>query len=266
MIVSRIFGGLGNQIFQVGAALLLAKKKGCTQIIFDVSSLGSYETKRKNELLSFFNFDSLNIEVSFTGCFVTRLRIPKILAIKHQYYPFVGDSNFEFVIENSKSKFFFLDGYFQASLIQKHFDEEIELLNMVYIQRNLKRYNDCIIHIRGGDFVKLGWDVVNDKSYYESAINRIKSVNSDVKFLVVTDDRAYAEKLLNGIDIVYQFIGKNMIDDFNLIGGYQYQILSSSTFALWASCLGQKADGLVFAPKYWLPDLRRQIKLPNEVK
>lgn len=47
MISIRLAGGLGNQIFMLGAALLLAEKNNAKKIICDISYLGKYETKRK---------------------------------------------------------------------------------------------------------------------------------------------------------------------------------------------------------------------------
>ena len=53
MIIIRLSGGLGNQIFQFGAGLLLAKKSGIVKIILDDSALGKYKIKRNNNLLFF---------------------------------------------------------------------------------------------------------------------------------------------------------------------------------------------------------------------
>ena len=59
MILIRLAGGLGNQIFQMGAGLLLAQKIGMRKLVMDDSSLGHYDVKRENELLYFFDFRHL---------------------------------------------------------------------------------------------------------------------------------------------------------------------------------------------------------------
>ena len=47
MISLRIYGGLGNQLFQIGGALLLAKRHGISRLYIDSSQISTYETSHK---------------------------------------------------------------------------------------------------------------------------------------------------------------------------------------------------------------------------
>jgi len=112
VIVVRMAGGLGNQIFQLGAALLLARTSGDYKIILDDSALRNYGVARENEILKFFDFDRLNIDIRFGNSFIANFRIPKLIPIKKQKYPFVSDANFQYVIQKPNRYFTILDGDF----------------------------------------------------------------------------------------------------------------------------------------------------------
>lgn len=92
MILVRLVGGLGNQIFQLSAALLLAKRLGLEKILIDISGLNKYEIKHKNELVYFFDFK--NIEVQYIRNKILDFRIPKIFPLKFPFYPFINDKIF----------------------------------------------------------------------------------------------------------------------------------------------------------------------------
>lgn len=267
MIIIRLAGGLGNQIFQIGAGLLLAKKSGIQKIIINDSELGKYDIKRNNELKEFFDFSKLNnIKIEFKNTNITKFRIPKILKFKIAKTPFVTDSNFQIALRNPNKQFMIIDGYFQRCLTQQDFEEEINFLKKIIIQDNKKQLNGCVIHIRGGDFVKLGWNIVAPKEYYIKAIETMKNIYQQNRFFIVTDDKKYSQTILNELDINYEFIGSSIYEDFKLIGSFKYRILSSSTFALWASALGNNEESIVIAPKYWIPNSERKIYLPNEIR
>lgn len=264
MIVVRLAGGLGNQIFQLGVALYVAKKHNTKKVVIDDSSLASYEVQRVNELNSFFNFEKANLKVYQEPFFLTKLRLPIHFAFPFKLSPFVGDRNLQVVINAEKSYFRIFDGYFQSSLNQSDFDEEIALLKDIFVNKYSENKDGCVIHIRGGDFVKLGWNSVTPKEYYASAIKMMREKYDINKFYIVSDDKEYSTSILNGLNIDYEFIGGSMEEDFYLINSFQKRILSSSTFALWASALGDNDNSIVIAPEFWTPDRKRKIFLPNE--
>lgn len=263
MILVRLAGGLGNQIFQLSAALLFAKKIGLNKISIDLSGLTKYESKHKNELVYFFDFKDM--KVNYVRNKIIDFRIPKILPLKLPFYPFISDKNFQISLRNPNKQFMILDGYFQDCLTQEDFDKEIKILKEFFLPTKYEQDDEsCIIHIRGGDFVKLGWDVISPKEYYINAIKIMKNEYKKNKFKVVTDDKNYANTVLEQLDINYEFIGNSIYDDFYLIGKYKYRILSSSTFSMWASALANNENSVVISPEYWTPNNLRKIFLPNE--
>ena len=184
MIIIRLSGGLGNQIFQFGAGLLLAKKSGIVKIILDDSALGKYKIKRNNNLLFFFDLLKFNFEVKFDNILITSARIPKLLPVKFSKYPFVNDRNFQSALKNPNKYFMILDGYFQGCLTQENFNDEVKIFKNIFIPNKLEKKDGCVVHIRGGDFVKLGWSSITPKEYYlnamEKMINKVRAGTIDL--------------------------------------------------------------------------------------
>lgn len=266
MMIIRLAGGFGNQVFQLGTGLLLASKSKIKKIILDDSALNSYDAKRQNNLLSFFDLSKIDTEIVFIYNALVKFRIPKVIPFKLLKYPFISDRNFQTVASNPNKQFLLLDGYFQECLAQKDFDEEISILKSIFIQKNLEKRDGCVIHIRGGDFVKLGWDSVVPREYYIKAMNIMKKKYLINKFFIVTDDREYSKHMFIDMDFDYEFIGESMEEDFYLMGSFEKRILSSSTFSFWASVLSDNKESIIIAPEYWRPNFKRKIYMPNEIR
>jgi hypothetical protein len=268
MIICRLAGGLGNQVFQLGVSLLLAEKSGIQKIILDDSALGLYEVKRVNELLNFFDLDKLNIQIEFKHMYITRLRLPKIFTFRFNKFFLIGDKNFEVIVKNPNKHFLLLDGYFQWTLSQENFNDIVNILKNIFISKYAKVNNNrvCIVHIRGGDFVKLGWNIITPVEYYVKAMDTMAKEHGVEKFVIVTDDKKYSGDIVNKVDYSCTFQSSSMFDDFHTIGTYPFRILSSSTFALWASILGNNQGGIVIAPNYWFPNKKREVLIENEVR
>lgn len=161
------------------------------------------------------------------------------------------------------SKFLLLDGYFQTCLTQESFENELYILKSCFKYKELSEHDGCVIHVRGGDFAECWQTWGNDKAFYSDAINKMKNEYGVNKFYVVTDDKEYANTVLKDVD--FSFVGGGMVEDFYLIGQFKFRILSSSTFALWASVLSANNNGgCVLIPREFTPGVSRNFLLPNE--
>jgi len=262
-VIIRLAGGLGNQIFQLGAGLLLAEKSKCKTIVIDISGLAKYEVERNNNLIRFFDLTKSSVEIIFKQSFFGKFRLPVILPFNFSNYPLVSDRNFQKVMQ-STNKFLWLDGYFQTCLLQKNFNKEVELLRPLFSHKDLPQKQGCVIHVRGGDFIKLGWSDVASSEFYANSIRKMQKDYGVKVFYVVTDDRDYAKSILKNIKPL--FLGGSIQEDFCLIGQFQFRILSSSTFALWSSVLGHNSEkSVVIAPDELTPGIKRSWLLPNEI-
>lgn len=269
MIILRLSGGLGNQMFQLGAALLLAKSLNVENITIDDTSLNSYKVERQNNLTSFFDFSLSPIPIQFSSNLITRLRLPRLFPLRLKYWPLISDRNFSYALKSKYFPILLLDGYFQKCLGQEDFDDITKLLSQMFILQLLDDVQDkCVIHIRGGDFLKLGWDSVTPIEYYCRAIKHMSENYLVKEFLIVTDDTDYAEQIMSDSNTAcqYKLIGGGMIYDFQIIASVKRRIISNSTFALWASSLGKTTGSFIIAPKFFRPGLIRPFSLIGETE
>jgi len=123
--------------------------------------------------------------------------------------------------------------------------------------------NYCVIHFRGNDYIGAGKTLL-PKSYYINAMEHIKNINKNIKFVVVTDDARLASYyFLDTAEIVGSSIinipdpyksdyhsGGDISIDYNIIHNTKYLILSNSTFGWWAGWTNKKVKKVI-APLYW---------------
>lgn len=99
------------------------------------------------------------------------------------------------------------------------------------LKYNNKNDSGCI-HIRGGDFLKLNKHL--GKSYYIKAIHYLRNSKS---LMVYTNDREYADQVLQK-SIPYKYSdNKNAKEDFLEMLYFKEMVCSNSTFSIWAGLL-----------------------------
>ena len=111
----------------------------------------------------------------------------------------------------------------------------------IIIDKNL-----CVINFRGGEYRGLK-NVILRKEYWSDAINHMKNINPEMKFLLITDDISCAKSFMP-FDI--QAIHVDVGFDFYVVNQAKWLIISNSTFGWWAAWLNQKCNKII-APKYW---------------
>tara|TARA_B100000780_G_scaffold235836_1_gene176547 strand:+ start:1470 stop:2336 length:867 start_codon:yes stop_codon:yes gene_type:complete len=277
MIVLRLYGGLGNQLFQLGSALLVAKKRNISKIVVDLSQISHYSTSHNFVLDGIldcsFAQEALNITIEFKTLFITRLRLPKLFNFNSTLNPFLTDKNFRYGLKNGNFlNLFVLDGYFQECLLQSDFNEILSLLSKLLKsppEKDIERFKsfDALVHVRGGDFISLDRNPRLGSTFYLESIKRFSLEKLITRVLVVTDDKDYAKCMLNldykNIDFI--FSEGNEIHDFLAIATIPNRILAPSTFGLMAAALGDNPSGsLVLAWKNWYGEVKRIISVPNE--
>ena len=91
--VVRICGGLGNQFFQLGSALLIASKGSDACVVLDDYALSNYQVSRDFELSKFIDFSKGNIPITLKRLVITKLRIPRLFSFNNHSTRFVNDKN-----------------------------------------------------------------------------------------------------------------------------------------------------------------------------
>ena len=273
MLFSRMVGGLGNQLFQT-AACLKYRNRGEKVII---SFLGDIHVPRRMNCLDYIFerpnwlfFDNSN-NINLTTKYIAKISASLIFG---SYLPLISinDRNFNLrKYDSTRKKIMFLDGYFNQkwnySILQNAFSQlklrQIEL-NKEYLQ---VCNQDVIIHIRGGDFLKISNLNICNFEYYKKSINYAieKGYSS---FKLISDDTKYGEEILKEIkecfiDLEISMLNSNSIkNDFNLIRSSKAAILSNSTFSWWASFLSTSKKEFIVPKNFSIKEKR--INLPNE--
>ncbi len=278
MIVVKLMGGLGNQMFQYAAGLSLATKKN-TDLYIDTSFLneddkGAY-TKRHFEL------DMFNISVKIADKFIldqfnfnqTKL-ITKLKKLKPNLFKKIiyNEHQFHFLTTFFKLPVYtYLNGFWQSenyfnecrSILLNQFSLKKSLSDNAFeIDNKIKSTTSISLHIRRGDFLSLksanhfhGFLPID---YYKNAINYINTKISNVTFFIFSDDIDWCK---NNFDFISnkefvdgKFLALTIHEELILMSNCQHNITANSSFSWWGAWLNQNPEKIVIAPKNWFAD------------
>ncbi len=283
MVIIRIKGGLGNQMFQFATAYSLSKNLSTTMDIdttyYPLSNHNNFELKKvyglNNNQLSFNKVFSLIL--NRTIFFIESKFNIKVL---NTHIFSEEDLDNEIHCENDS---LILDGYFQSEkYFIKHRKDLIKLFSFpklfgrnLKIQSLVKKSNTCSIHIRRGDYITNLGAIESmariDKDYYQKAKAYMEKNVKNIKFLYFSDDIKWVrnEFQLNDSDVVVDWNnGNNSYIDMQLMSLCRHNIVANSSFSWWGAWLNKGADKIVIAPKKWFnnADLNSKITPNNWIK
>jgi hypothetical protein len=277
MIITKITGGLGNQMFQYAIAKSIAKKRE-DRFKLDISFYPK-QVLRKYEL-NYFNIEENIYNIKSNTNFIFKIR----KKLKFNYF---SDYFFEKEIGELDKEVFnyknniYLDGYWQNENYFKEIREELlkEFTLKNNISNEAKNYLDTIqesnsisLHIRRGDYLLN--DHTNsihgicDLNYYKKAI---KYMNQKIKtpiFYIFSDDIAWCKEKFNFLESkIFVDNTKNAFDDLELMKNCKHNIIANSTFSWWSAWLNENRAKIVVAPKtWWLSRPKKNIVLESWIK
>lgn len=243
-------GGLGNQMFQVTAALIIAKETGKEVVL-------------PKEQPHIHNTFQLHYEETVFKSILQRLQVPvddyAINTLKQQgFWIYPGEPGFEAWFPSVPKGPVVLHGYFQyyptlqphESLIREFFRKNLECK-----EGNLTKIG---IHVRRGDYLKFS-DIhsVQDGLYYRRALHEIqKRLKGQYSFVLFSDDLDWCKQqdvfeMLPNLDFCDE---KNEVECLKKMieceGGF---ICGNSTFSWWAAFLGAyRHKNPVIVPQEWI--------------
>lgn len=236
MIITKVQGGLGNQLFQWAVSRSLSLKHN-TEYFLDLNYIGrSYErvTSRGFDLDK---FNNLKISTS-----------PKISNLNTVFDNFI----YKDIDDNS-----YLDGYWQS---EKYFKQHENIIrNDLKIPANIKeslkkKYlflneETLSIHVRRGDYLNLPKHYAKqDIKYYENAYDIIN--NNNVIVVVFSDDIEWCKNNLKFKNIKYIENQSNRLDLY-MMSLCTNNIMANSTFSWWGSWLNTNVNKTVISPIHW---------------
>ena len=254
MIITKLVGGLGNQLFQYALGRNLAIKNN-TELELDISW---YQTVKKDYRR--YELDNFNINTEITN----NKTFTKRQYIKEKYFNFNKD-----IVHLSDDVY--LDGYWQSEKYFSDFEETIKNdFNLRYpLSREAAGVHEiiihapvsCAIHIRRGDYVvNPGINFYHGACslrYYRDAVDYIKkySLSTEVSFFVFSDDINWVKKnfiIEKGIFIEFENRdGFKDQEEMILMSRCQHQIIANSTFSWWGAWLNKNKQKIILAPDKW---------------
>jgi hypothetical protein len=268
MIITRIIGGLGNQMLQYAYAKALQQKGH--EVKIDISAFKTYK------LHGGYQLDKYNIDLdsstkdendkfyknTFFYKVLRRFGMDFSRRIKEKSLLF--DKKFLEIDDNS-----YLDGYFQC---EKYFKDIREIiLKQFTINQDISNYtkeiknkiqnskNSCSLHIRRGDFVNstnINIHGACDIEYYKKAIQYLEEKVENINYFIFSDDIEWVKENLAIKNAIYIDSKEKRIphEDIYLMSLCKNNIIANSSFSWWGAWLNQNEKKMVIAPKRWFAD------------
>ncbi|RNC68869.1 MAG: alpha-1,2-fucosyltransferase [Desulfuromonadales bacterium] len=289
MVIVRLNGGIGNQMFQYAAARRIAHVNSAP-LKLDLSwfqEKGPW-TPRHFELRVF----ALSCEIAHSSE-VRTLKSRRQNAVFRKLPGFIKSrlfhTNQTHIIEKSYAfdpailslkGDVFLDGYWQSD---KYFRDIETVLRADFAFRedmdddnaksaNLIQASESVsIHIRRGDYVSLpaaqAFHGLCPIAYYQDAVHRIRSQVANPTFFVFSDDMVWVKEHLKlGERVHYvDHNGPNRgHDDMRLMSLCKHHVIANSSFSWWGAWLSVNPDKIVYAPQRWFnKDVKSRDNIPE---
>jgi phage anti-repressor protein len=256
MITTNLTGNFGNHMWYYTICRLVAEKLGFE---WGINPIATHDYYNGQSQFYFMNIDfGKNVEVSgknerglntykginneyydfpreFRGCLINKYD-SKVFEIKDNTMVHLISQSEDYLIERKND----IINWFQIkSDYSNLYEKKIKQLGLV-IDDNL-----CVINFRGGEYRSIP-NLIARKEYWTDSINYMKSLNSNMRFIIITDDEPCAKHFIGDFPCFHIDIGF----DFYVINNSKYTILSNSSFGWWASWLNTNSK-FIIAPKYW---------------
>ena len=263
MIIIKIKGGLGNQLFQyaVGRALALHHR---LPLKLDLTIFKTYKLHR-------YLLDQFAIQADIaTEDEIIKLKgrnnvlfsaLRKAGLVKRKSYLKEKRSSY-FDASVFKNDDVYLDGYWQNELYFSDIREELlrdltsissmSDLGVVYME-GIKKSNSVSLHVRRGNYLNLKNFNVLDINYYMKAVEYMRKNVEKPTFYIFSDDLEWCKNSLGFLDnCIFVDSTKTEIDDLELMSFCKHNIIANSSFSWWGAWLNQNCKKTVIAPKGWL--------------
>lgn len=266
LVIARLIGGLGNQLFQYAAARRISLRSGLP-LKLDLGGFESYALRTYR--LGAFRIaatraasdEVLALRGPALGPVLERLPLPRRRThVKERHFHF--DSRILAIRGPA-----YLAGYWQS---ERYFADVAENIRAeitvdaapagdnAETLRAIESGESVCVHVRRGDYV------TNKRAqrrhgacsleYYGEAVAGIRERVERPHYFVFSDDPAWARANLS-FDGPVRFVDHNGPDhdfeDLRLMSRCRHHIIANSTFSWWGAWLARRAGQVVIAPKRW---------------
>lgn len=279
MIIVKLQGGLGNQMFQYAIGRRLALYHN-TMLKLDIG-INNPDIKNEQLLLSHeetvthrkFELGNFNITAELaTGSdidlFKPKKRILHRVKKKLLQAKYIRESTHSFF--SGYLKFggnCYLNGYWQTEL---YFNEVAQVIRADFkcnspldkknaiIEGLIKSTNAVSLHIRRGDYIHdpatFEYHGACSDTYYKDAIDLILQKVKSPHFFIFSDEPDWVLKnftLNHPITVVDINDATNGISDLRLMCACNHHIIANSSFSWWGAWLNSSKEKIVVGPAKW---------------
>jgi hypothetical protein len=277
MIIVRLLGGIGNQLFQYAAGRSLATKLDCELVLDDSLMMRRPWMTPREYALDVYNVQARKISLKEKLLLLFRVLPP----FRYLYESGIAKSPFTYYRE-SHYQFdprlhqltgdLIIEGYWQSGRYFAEIADELrrELQpirppddHAQKLLDQILRGNSVSLHIRRGDYISNPAAektfFICDLAYYQRAVSMIAERVSDAVYFVFTDDPAWVEKEFR-IDFPMVLVSRPNAwpahDDLRLMSHCSHHIIANSSFSWWGAWLNPKRNKIVVAPSRWFREKR----------
>ncbi|HVB19813.1 MAG TPA: alpha-1,2-fucosyltransferase [Candidatus Paceibacterota bacterium] len=281
MIIVKLEGGLGNQLFQYAFARSVSSKLE-TDFRLDTNPFHTYYTLHKYSLNHFNIQEKFARDSDFFGFVWVRKRhkvfntFYRYLRLKKKLMPFYyPERTFHFDPSVFSKDGVYFDGFWQTGKYFKNI--ETELRNEIALKEPFSNYSQGIfeeiktstavsIHVRRADYVTNKSSNIYhgtcSMDYYQKAMEYISQRVSSASFFIFSDDYDWAienfKSLPHPVTCVKNTAEKNY-EDLLLMASCKHNIIANSSFSWWGAWLNRTEGKIVIAPKQWFNNVKTAV-------
>ena len=272
MIIAKLKGGLGNQMFQYALGRVLSIKNNAT-LAFDVSFYNASPNPKREYDLPVFNIvgeilDDRAIPLLYRESKNKLLnnffKLIRKLFLKHRG----SERSFSFDEKAlSLGPNAYLDGYWQSpkyftdfeNVIRKDFTlKNPPASNIQNLANEILSLNAICIHVRRGDYVGNKYHEVVNNDYYKTGLEKIYGMTAIEKIYIFSDDIGWCKENLSfGMSAMFvgdEYAGIKGEGHMYLMSCCKNFIIANSSFSWWAAWLSNYEKKIVICPRQWFGD------------
>lgn len=240
MVTTKFKGRLANNMFQIGAAMSLAKNNNDISK-FNRSSINNYQ-KYSNNILRNIPVGNVNFN-----------------EFKNYKQPTFAYHEIKY------NENICLEGFFQS---EKYLDRELMLevfsVDQETYNKLNEKYSDVLehktvsLHVRRGDYVRLPHFPLQPMEYYDEAL---KHFNNEHEVLVFSDDMEWCK---DNFPDHFHFMDSNKdYEDIWLMSMCDHNIIANSSFSWWGAYLNDNPNKIVVTPQKWFGGKNKNMDISD---
>lgn len=278
MIIARLIGGLGNQLFQYAAARAVALRHR-QELRFDVSGFDTLPGRSYR--LHHFQIAGRALEarelraLGLQGLHSPWGRLRRKLGLKPPM-PMIAEPHFHFdsALEGAPAHCY-LNGYWQSpryfvgieSRIREEFQVQDSLTERTReLVLRIADGESVAVHVRRGDYISnptaASVHGTCGSAYYEAAERLLLENRPGAQAFVFSDEPAWAAGNLR-LSMPTTFVAHNPperdYEDLYLMAQCRHHIIANSTFSWWGAWLATHPHKFVVAPRLWFQGANHRV-------